>query len=93
MKQKLADFIAIFLGLRKTIVMFALLLIGIIFRMENLINGEQLVALLQSTTIAFFAANSVEHVGETIRHYVNDKGEQVTENTAVVGDSEVSGGN
>ena len=88
MKQKLADFIAIFLGLRKTIVMFALLLIGIVFRIEELINGEQLVTLLQSTTIAFFAANSVEHVGETIRHYVNSKGQQVTEEEAVVGDSD-----
>ena len=88
MKQKLADFIAIFLGLRKTIVMFALLFIGIVFRIEELINGEQLVDLLKATTIAFFAANSVEHVGETIRHYVNSKGQQVTEEEAVVGDSD-----
>jgi len=88
LKQKLADFIAIFLGLRKTIVMFALLFIGIVFRIEELINGEQLVDLLKATTIAFFAANSVEHVGETIRHYVNSKGQQVTEEEAVVGDSD-----
>jgi hypothetical protein len=87
MKQKLADFIAIFLGLRKTIVMFALLVIGIVFRVKGLINGDQLVSLLQGTTIAFFAANSVEHVGETIRHYVNSKGQAVTEEEAVVGDS------
>lgn len=92
MKQELADFIAIFLGLRKTLVMLMLLAIGIIFRIENLIDGNQLVALLQSTTIAFFAANWVEHVGETIKHYINAKGQQVTENEAVVGDSgETSG--
>ncbi len=88
MKQKLADFIAIFLGLRKTIVMFTLLLIAIVFRIEELINGEQLVDLLRYTVIAFFSANSIEHVGETIRHYVNAQGQQVTDEEAVVGDSD-----
>jgi len=87
MGQKLSDFMAIFLGLRKTIVMFALLIIGIVFRVKGLINGDQLVSLLQSTTIAFFAANSIERVGETIKHYVNAKGQSVTEEEAVVGDS------
>jgi hypothetical protein len=87
MTQKLADFIAIFLGLRKLIVMFCLILIGVIFRLKGLIDGNQLVALLQSTTIAFFAANSVERVGDTVKHYVDSKGQQVTEQEAVVGDS------
>jgi hypothetical protein len=87
MTQKLADFIAIFLGLRKTLVMGILIAIGIIFRVKGLIDGNQLVALLQGTSIAFFAANSIEHVGETIKHYVNSKGQQVTEEEAVVGDS------
>jgi hypothetical protein len=88
MTQKLADFIAILLGLRKTLVMTALLLIGIIFRVEELINGEQLVELLKATTIAFFAANSVEHVGEVVKHYINAQGQQVTDAEAVVGDSD-----
>jgi len=92
MTQKLSDFIAIFLGVRKTLIMFALLLIGIVFRIKGLINGDQLVSLLQGTTVAFFAANSIEHVGETIKHYVNSKGEQVTEEEAVVGDSGGSNG-
>jgi hypothetical protein len=88
MRQKLADFIAIFLGLRKTLIMLSLLVVGIIFRIEELINGEQLVTLLQGTTIAFFAANSVEHVGEVVKHYINAQGQQVTEEEAVVGDSD-----
>ena len=92
MNQKLSDFIAIFLGVRKTVVMLALLVIGIVFRIKGLINGGQLVSLLQSTTIAFFAANSVEHVGETIKHYINSKGQQVTEEEAIVGDSGGSNG-
>lgn len=92
MGQKLADFLAVFLGVRKTLVMFILILIGVVFRIRGLINGDQLVTLLQSTTVAFFAANSIEHVGETIRHYINTKGEQVTEKEAVVGDSGESNG-
>lgn len=92
MTQKLADFMAIFLGVRKTLIMGALILIAIIFRIKNLIDGGQLVTLLQSTAVAFFAANSVEHVGEIIKQYINAQGQQVTDNETVVGDSgEVSG--
>jgi hypothetical protein len=87
MTQKLSDFFAIFLGLRKTLVMLILLAIGIVFRVKNLIDGDQLVSLLQSTTIAFFAANSIERVGEVVKHSINAKGEDVTEEEAVVGDS------
>jgi hypothetical protein len=87
MNQKLADFIAITLGFRKTAVMIALIIIGVVFRVRGLINGDQLVSLLQGTTISFFAANSIEHVGETIKHYVNSKGQAETEEEAVVGDS------
>ena len=86
MKQKIADIVAILLGFRKTAVMIVVLVIGVIFRLKSLIDGGQLVTLLQGTVIVFFAANSVEHVGETIRHYVNAKGQVVTEEEAVVGD-------
>jgi hypothetical protein len=87
MNQKLSDFVAVLLGLRKTLVMFSLIGIAIVFRIKGMLNGEQMVSLLQGTTIAFFAANSVEHVGETIKHYINAKGQDVSEAEAVVGDS------
>lgn len=86
MTQKLADFLAVFLGLRKTIMMFALLFLGIIFRLKGYIDGAQMVDLLKGTTIAFFAANSVEHVGETVRHYVDAKGQDQVAKDFNVGD-------
>lgn len=88
MTQKLADFIGALLGLRKTIVMFSLLIIGIAFRISNLINGAQLVDLLKATTIAFFAANSVERVGETVKTYINANGQKVTEKEETIGDTD-----
>lgn len=70
MTQKLADFIALITGLRKLIVMLGLMAIAIIFRLTNYIDGGQMVSLLQNTAVAFMAANSVERIGETIKHYV-----------------------
>lgn len=72
MNQKIADFFSIFMGVRKTLVMFSLLLISVVFRLKNLITGTELVELLKTTAISFFAANSVERVGETIKHYVSE---------------------
>lgn len=72
MNQKIADFFSIFMGVRKTLVMFSLIIISVIFRLKNLISGNELVELLKTTTISFFAANSVERVGETVKHYISE---------------------
>ena len=49
-------------GLRKWSIMFLLVVVGIIFRVTELLTGVEFVALLKGTAIAFFSSNAVEHV-------------------------------
>jgi hypothetical protein len=70
MTQRLADFIALVTGLRKFLVMAGLMAIAVMFRIYGYISGGEMVDLLKNTAVAFMAANSVERIGETIKHYV-----------------------
>jgi hypothetical protein len=88
MGAKMAEFLNIFFGFRKTIVMFVLIAIGIVFRLSNLVNGAEFVDLLKNTVIAFFAANSIEHFTTTIKTYIDSKGQKHDEEVV---DSENSG--
>lgn len=87
MKQKLLDFIEVFTGARKTIVMVTLMLVAIIFRIKGLMTGGDVVELLKGTAIAFFSANGLEHIGTTIKEYVNNKGEKILKNDLEVTES------
>ncbi len=49
-------------GLRKWSIMFLLVVISIIFRINGLLTGLEFVALLKGTAIAFFSSNAVEHI-------------------------------
>lgn len=49
-------------GLRKWSIMFMLVIVGIAFRMSDLLTGVEFVSLLKGTAIAFFSSNAVEHV-------------------------------
>lgn len=73
MKEKLAEWISVISGMRKTIVMLLLVLIGVVFRIMGYLDGNQIVDLLKNTVIAFFSANSIEHIGNTIKEYVASK--------------------
>jgi hypothetical protein len=73
MRQKIADIINIIFGFRKFLLMLAIYLIAIAFRIENLINGTEMVELLKSTTIAFMSANGVEHVVGAVKDYMSSK--------------------
>ena len=70
---KIADFIDELVGIRKTAVMILLIAISVVFRITNFIDSAGFVVLLQNTVVAFFASNSIERVGETIKHYVSNK--------------------
>lgn len=61
MTQKVVDFLNIFQGFRKTIVMLMLILIGVIFRIKGYIGPDNMVDLLKATTISYFGSNSIEH--------------------------------
>jgi len=61
--MKLIDKIIIRIqGLRKWSIMIFLVLIAIVFRINNLLSGVEMVDLLKATTIAFFSSNAIEHM-------------------------------
>jgi hypothetical protein len=62
MKQKLAELINVIFGMRKFILMVILYVVGIVFRIQNLLSGAEMVDLFKATTIAFMGANGVEHL-------------------------------
>lgn len=82
MRQKIAELINIIFGFRKFILMLVLYVVGILFRIKNLLSGGEMVSLFSNTTIAFMGANSVEHLVTTVKEYINSKGQPVTVQTA-----------
>jgi len=49
-------------GLRKWSIMLLIIIVGVIFRIYNLVNGTEFVTLIVNSSIAFFGANIVEHI-------------------------------
>ena len=86
MFQKVQEIVSVLIGLRKIIVMFALIVIGVIFRFNSYIDGQQFVDLLKGTVLGFFAANASEHVKTMVTSYVNSKGQTVKEVDSEAGD-------
>jgi len=75
MKQKLAELINIIFGFRKFLLMLLLFIVGITFRLADLVSGAEMVDLFKTTTIAFMGANGVEHLMTTVKDYMgNGKG-------------------
>lgn len=79
MKRKLAELINIIFGFRKFLLMLMLYLVGIIFRINGLISGSEMVDLFKTTTIAFMGANGIEHVMTTVKDYMGSKTPQVAD--------------
>lgn len=84
MKQKLAELINIVFGFRKFLLMLAICLIGVIFRIKGLVDGSEMVDLLKTTTLGFFGANGVEHVITCIKEYNAGKAAQGGQDDEVV---------
>lgn len=59
-----------FLGSRKFIVMLAVLLTGIVFRLGGWIDGASMVDLVKMVGIAFMGCNSVEHMCMTAKDWI-----------------------
>ena len=53
--------------------MTLLIVLAVVFRLTDHINGAELVDLLKGVGIAFMASNSVEHMGKTIVEWVKKK--------------------
>lgn len=92
MQQKIADFINVIFGFRKFLILLAVYAIAIIFRVKGLINGDELVRLLEPTTIAFIGANGIEHITAAVKDHYADKNSaaapQVSYETLVEPDGE-----
>jgi len=73
MQKKLAELINVIFGMRKFILMVILYLVGIIFRLENLLSGAEMVDLFKATTIAFMGANGVEHLVMGVKEVMGAK--------------------
>lgn len=76
MKKKLAELLNVIFGFRKFILMLLLVMIAVVFRVLDLLNGREMVDLLQNTTIAFFSANGIEHIVGIVKDYVNKNNQQ-----------------
>lgn len=79
MRKKLAELINVIFGFRKFILMLVLYVVGIVFRVLDLINGAEMVDLFKNTTIAFFGANGVEHLLQTVKGYMSKKAGETEE--------------
>jgi hypothetical protein len=73
MRQKIAEIINVIFGFRKFLLMLLVFVIGVVFRLANLINGSEMVDLLKSTTLAFMGANGVEHIVTAAKDYMSSK--------------------
>ena len=73
MRQKFIDFINVFIDLQKALVMLLLITIGVVFRLLNLMNGQELVELLKDTVIAFFAVQATQHIVTSVDAYYKEK--------------------
>lgn len=67
MKKKMAELLNVIFGFRKFILMLILYTVGIVFRINDLLSGKEMVDLFTGTTIAFFSANGVEHIVNCVK--------------------------
>jgi hypothetical protein len=73
MVQYLVNFLNSLQGMRKTIVMFSLIVITSVFRVKGYLSGDNMSDLLKSTVIAYFGSNSVEHFTTMVKEHLTSK--------------------
>jgi len=67
MKQRLAELINVIFGFRKFLILLAIFIIGVVFRLKGLVSGGEMVDLFKATTLAFMGANGVEHIVNCVK--------------------------
>src|SRR5690242_561502 len=79
MKQKIAEIINVIFGFRKFFLMLFVMIVAVSFRLNDLINGAEMVDLIKHVAIAFMGANGVEHiVGAVQTHFTNKNANPAT---------------
>jgi hypothetical protein len=48
-------------GYRKWSIIAGVIVVGVVFRLANLLSGAEFVTLIQTTVVAFVSGNGVEH--------------------------------
>jgi len=81
MGQLLVNFLNVFIGLRKTVVMLSLLIVACIFRIKGYIGPDNWEGCLKATIVAYFGSNAMEHYTAMVKERLlaNGKKEEVTE--------------
>lgn len=70
MKEKVAEFFEVFQGYRKFTVCLFVLVVGIIFRIKNLVNGSEVEDLLKAVSLGFFGSNVGESITTCIKEHL-----------------------
>jgi hypothetical protein len=70
MGQKLTEFMEIFIGTRKFIAWTLVLIVAIVFRVKDYVDGAQFVDLLKGTFLGFVTGNVLERINETAKTYI-----------------------
>lgn len=73
MKRKLAELINVIFGFRKFLLMFAVIIVAVVFRLKGLVNGAEMVDLIKNVGIAFMGANGVEHIVNAVNTHIAAK--------------------
>lgn len=77
MADYLVNFLNIFTGLRKTIVMLALLIVTCVFRVKGYIDPSNFEGVMKATVVAYFGSNACEHYTSMIKERLNSQGKEV----------------
>jgi hypothetical protein len=73
MGQYVLDFLNIFTGLRKTIVMLLTMGISTFLVMRGNLSGDNFTDLTKTIVIGFFSANSIEHFSSMVQAHLSSK--------------------
>ena len=88
MAKYVLDFINIFVGLRKSIVMLLLMAISTTLITKGFLSGANFTDLLRATIISYFGANGVEHFTSMVQAHLNSKTGTTTPETVIVAKEE-----
>jgi hypothetical protein len=80
MVNLLVNFLNVFEGLNKTIIMFILFIVTCVFRVRGYIDSDNWGTVLRATVVAYFGTHMVEHYTAMVKERLTAKGkEEVTE--------------
>jgi hypothetical protein len=74
----LSQIIGMFIGVRKFVIMLLFMIIMVVFRIMDYINGSEFANNLQMAVVAFIASNLGEHFIGIARTWIDTKVDKIT---------------